>query len=232
MNLKGEYQLGYPRQAVWEALLDPDALARTLPGCESLVRTADNTFAGRLKVAIGPVRGVFAGTLVLTDLAAPTGYRMRLEGRGPSGFMTGEGRVDLDDVDGGTRLRYDLEATVGGKLAGVGQRVLDSSARAVAQQGLIGLDRVLRALSQGGDVGPSEPAVVAEAGGASAAVAQPGSTPERRTLPPPPSQAEFAMSVARATIADLVPKEQRLAIVTLVIFVFGLLTGFVLGKKR
>ena len=220
MNLKGAHQLPFPRQAVWEALLDPDALSRTLPGCESLERVGDDTFKGRLMVAIGPVRGVFAGTLALSELDAPNGYRMRLEGRGPSGFMQGEGRVSLQDVEGGTELAYDLEAIVGGKLAGVGQRVLDSSAKAVAGQGLAGLERVLKAIHA-----PAPPA----AQDSSASPAQPAA---KRELPPPPSQASFALAVARETVADLVPKEQRLAIATLAVFVIGLLTGWILGRKK
>src|SRR5690606_8024286 len=139
--------LPFPRQVVWEALLDPAVLSRTLPGCEALTKVGEETFQGRLMVAIGPVRGVFAGTLALSELDPPNGYRMKLEGRGPSGFMQGEGRVTLREADGGTELGYDLEAVVGGKLAGVGQRVLDSSAKAVAGQGLAGLERVLRAIT-------------------------------------------------------------------------------------
>lgn len=219
MNLKGVYQLPFPRQAVWEALLDPEVLSRTLPGCESLTKVGDDTFQGRLMVAIGPVRGVFAGTLALSELDPPNGYRMKLEGRGPSGFMQGEGRVTLREVDGATELGYDLEAVVGGKLAGVGQRVLDSSAKAVAGQGLAGLERVLRAIA-----GPA-----ATAPGGTVAAESPAAP---RELPPAPSQTSFALAVARETVADLVPKDQRLAVGTLVVFLLGLLTGWALGRSK
>lgn len=247
MNLKGTHRLAFDRRTVWEALLDPEVLSRTLPGCESLERTADDTFAGRLKVAIGPVRGVFAGTLALTELDAPNGYVMKLDGRGPSGFMTGEGRVSLTEDGGGTVLAYDLEATVGGKLAAVGQRVLDSSAKAVAQQGLAGLERVLGVIAGGGERGmgngegqrggrsPSsggsgDPEPRASGAGDSSPLPEPPA--RRRELPPPPSSTQFALAVARDTVADLVPKEQRLAIVALGLFIVGLLTGFLLGRSK
>jgi carbon monoxide dehydrogenase subunit G len=217
MNLKGTHQLPFPRRVVWEALLDPAVLSRTLPGCESLTKVGEGTFQGRLMVAVGPVRGVFAGTLALSEIDPPNGYRMKLEGRGPSGFMQGEGRVTLQETEGGTELGYDLEAMVGGKLAGVGQRVLDSSAKAVAGQGLAGLERVLQAIAN--PVAPGAP--VAETGAAAP-----------RELPPPPSQTSFALAVARETVADLVPKDQRLAIATLAVFLLGLLTGWALGRSK
>jgi carbon monoxide dehydrogenase subunit G len=238
MNLKGTHRLAFDRRTVWEALLDPEVLSRTLPGCESLERTADDTFAGRLKVAIGPVRGVFAGTLALTELDPPNAYVMKLDGRGPSGFMTGEGRVSLADDGDGTILAYDLEATVGGKLAAVGQRVLDSSAKAVAQQGLAGLERVLRVIAGEGGRGNGEGSGGPSARAGNGESAQPGGSPlpavpaRRRELPPPPSSTQFALAVARDTVADLVPKEQRLAIVALGLVVAGLFTGFLLGRSK
>lgn len=226
MNLKGDYQLPFPRQVVWEALLDPEILSRTLPGCESLERVGDNCFQGRLMVAIGPVRGVFAGTLTLSELDAPNGYRLVVDGRGPSGFMNGAGTLGLREVEGATVISYDLEATVGGKLAGVGQRVLDSSAKAVAGQGLAGLERVLRALHAGAGVGTGDSPDRESASSAAAA------NPSPRVLPPAPSQTSFALAVARETVADLVPKDQRLAIATLGIFMLGLLTGWLLGRSK
>lgn len=210
MKLAGSHDLPYPREVVWEALMDPAVLANTLPGCEALERTDDGAFAGRLRVNVGPVRGEFRGTLELADPERPERYRMRVDGRGPSGFLSGEGEVRLEEVAGGTRLHYDLDARVGGRIAGVGQRVLDSSARSVARQGLEGLERELAAKhggsSEGGD---------AEKAGTAG--------------PPSPSQAGFAVNVVRDVLADLVPPERRTAAVALLAFLFGLLLGFVLS---
>lgn len=145
MKLAGRRELPFPREAVWDALMDPEVLSRTLPGCERLERTGESAFAGTLTVQVGPVRGTFDGTLELTDLRPPGSYRMKLHGEGPSGFLTGEGEVKLEETEAGTAVLYDLDAQVGGRIAGVGQRLLDSSAKVIARQGLDGLERQLRA---------------------------------------------------------------------------------------
>jgi uncharacterized protein len=146
MKLAGSHTFPFPRTVVWAALMDPAVLARTLPGCERLERVgAADRFAGALQVAIGPVKGQFQGTLDLTDLHPPERYKMLLEGQGASGFVKGEGAIWLEEVAAGTDLHYDLDAEVGGRLAGVGQRLLESSAKSVARQGLAGLEQQLRA---------------------------------------------------------------------------------------
>lgn len=186
MKIQGEHTFDAPRGQVWQALLDPEVLARTLPGCERLERTGENGFRGVLNVQVGPVKGQFQGTLQLSDLVPLESYHLKLDGSGPSGFMNGQGDLRLADaLSGGTLLRYDIDANVGGRVAGVGQRLLESSARAITKQGLEGLARELRALA------PAAPMV---------------STP-----PPaaPPTQAEFAARVAGEVARDLVPPSRR-----------------------
>lgn len=188
MKIAGEYLFGSRREAVWTALLDPEILARTLPGCESLERIADNQYRGVLNVAVGPVKGQFQGTLTLTDLRPLEGYHMVLDGSGSAGFMRGEGDLKLREDGDRTLLGYDIDAQVGGRIAGVGQRLLDSSAKSIAKQGLEGLERVLESLQNAETtIGRAAPS----------------------TLPEAPSQAEFAVRVARDVAADLVPKERR-----------------------
>jgi len=188
MKIAGEYLFPSRREAVWSALLDPEILARTLPGCSALERVAENQYRGVLNVAIGPVKGEFQGTLVLSDLRPLEGYHMKLDGSGPAGFMKGEGEVRLREDGDRTLLAYDLDAQVGGRVAGVGQRLLDSSAKAIAKQGLEGLERVLDSLQS---------AETVMATGAAA------------PLPEAPTQSAFAARVARDVAADLVPKRQR-----------------------
>ena len=251
MKIQGERRLAFPRQRVWEALMDPEVLARTLPGCRSLERDGDDAFTGRLQVTIGPVQGDFRGRLELADVEPLEGYRMRLDGRGPSGFMRGEGRVDLLEEDSGaaTLLTYDLDAQVGGRIAGLGQRLLESSGKAVAQQGLDGLERQLAAGAEGEGEEP-EAERQEERPGAEAAAAAVGSRPpadggaatevaadkvvggpRRPPAPEPPSQVEFAVGVARRVAADtldrLVPPDAR----PWAIFVAGLLLGLLLGRR-
>lgn len=167
MKLAGSHPLPHPPAAVWEALMDPEVLSRTLPGCERLERVepaagivagdGDLAFRGAMTVQVGPVRGAFQGGLALSDLRPPESYRMKLQGQGPSGFLTGEGEVRLEETpDGGTLLHYDLDAQVGGRVAGVGQRLLESSAKVIAKQGLERLERQLAARHPlGSDAAPA-----------------------------------------------------------------------------
>jgi carbon monoxide dehydrogenase subunit G len=185
MKLQGEHTFDAPRELVWRALLDPAVLARVLPGTERLEQVAENEFRGAMNVQVGPVKGQFQGTLVLTNLVVAESYHMKLDGNGPNGFMNGEGEIRLADAPGGTALRYDLDAQVGGRVAGVGQRLLESSARAITKQGLEGLARELQAM---------------KAAAASAAPVVP---------PVAPTQAEFAVRVAGDVARDLVPVERR-----------------------
>jgi hypothetical protein len=187
MKIQGEHTLDAPRGLVWQALLDPEVLARTLPGCERLERTGENGFRGVLNVQVGPVKGQFQGTLQLSDLVPLESYHLKLDGSGSSGFMNGQGDLRLADApSGGTFLRYDIDANVGGRVAGVGQRLLESSARAITKQGLEGLARELRAMA---------PAVE--------------STPAGPPPAPAPTQAEFAVRVAGEVARDLVPPSRR-----------------------
>jgi carbon monoxide dehydrogenase subunit G len=142
MKIQGSHTFDASREQVWRALLDPAILARTLPGCEKLERVGENDFQGVLSVQVGPVKGQFQGTLQLSDLRPLEGYHMKLDGKGPAGFMSGEGKLSLADAEdgGSTLLTYDLDAQVGGRLAGVGQRLIESSAKSISRQGLEGRD--------------------------------------------------------------------------------------------
>ncbi|HEV8632555.1 MAG TPA: carbon monoxide dehydrogenase subunit G [Thermoanaerobaculia bacterium] len=189
MKLAGTHAFPFPRATVWAALMDPAVLARTLPGCERLERTAEQRFTGTMSVAVGPVKGTFQGTLEMSELAPPERYHMRIDGQGPSGFVKGEGAIALEETPEGTLLRYDLDAQVGGRLAGVGQRLLDSSAKVVARQGLEGLGEQLRlraAAPPAVETATSEP--VSAAG---------------------PAGAAFAGRFAREVAAEMVPPGAR-----------------------
>jgi carbon monoxide dehydrogenase subunit G len=188
MKLAGERLFRVPRQRLWDALLDPQVLARTMPGCESLERTDETTFKGALNIAIGPVKGKFQGTLELSDLDPPQGYRMVVKGQGPSGFMKGEGAITLAEAEGGTLLAYALDAQVGGRMAAVGQRLMDSSAKVIAQQGLDGLAAQVEA--------PPATSAASAAGAATPA-------------PAPPSQTLLAARFAGGLWREMVPAPVR-----------------------
>lgn len=167
LKLEGEHTFDAPRQRVWEALNDPDVLARTLPGAEKLEQVEENHFKGELAMRVGPVQGRFHGDVTLSNLQPPESYHLDLKGSGPAGFVNGAGDVRLEESGSGTVLHYDIEAQVGGRLAGVGQRLLESSARVITRQALEGLERQIDA--------PPEPVVAEHGAGVSAGVAS-GST--------------------------------------------------------
>jgi carbon monoxide dehydrogenase subunit G len=204
MKIQGEHTFDAPRERVWRALLDPEVLARTLPGCERLERTGDNEYRGVLNVQVGPVKGQFQGTLQLADILPLEGYHMKLDGSGPSGFMNGQGELRLADAPAGTTLRYDLDAQIGGRIAGLGQRLVESSAKSITRQGLEGLARELALMTDPPREAREE--VVQETVKEETAVVAPAPP-----APPParPTQAEVAARVAGDVARDLVPAEKR-----------------------
>ncbi len=135
MTMTGEVQLPAARQTVWQKLNDPDVLKATIPGCESLEKTSDTSFQAVAVTKIGPVKARWKGKVTLTDLDPPNGYRIVGEGEGGvAGFAKGGANVRLSDKDGGTLLSYDVEAQIGGKLAQLGQRLINGAAKKMADE--------------------------------------------------------------------------------------------------
>ena len=135
MTMNGEVQLAASRQAVWDKLNDPAVLKACIPGCEELEATDDHGFRAVAKMKVGPVSARFKGKVNLSDLDPPNGYRISGEGEGGvAGFAKGGATVKLSDKDGGTLLSYDVEAQIGGKLAQLGGRLIDSTAKKLASE--------------------------------------------------------------------------------------------------
>lgn len=133
MKLESSRLLPVDRDTVWAALNDPEALKAAIPGCESMERVADDEYAAVVAAAIGPVKARFRGKLKLADVVPPERYTLQFEGQaGPAGHARGSARVALTPEDGGTRLAYAASAQVGGRLAQVGQRLIDAAAAKVA----------------------------------------------------------------------------------------------------
>jgi uncharacterized protein len=131
MKLEGTTTIPAPRDLVWQHLMNPESLARALPGCERLQSNPDGSFSAELKVGIGAVRGSYHGRVEMLDPQPPESYRLRVEGKGAGGFVKGEGKLELSDDAAGTRLRYSGEAQVGGVIASVGQRLIEAAARQI-----------------------------------------------------------------------------------------------------
>jgi carbon monoxide dehydrogenase subunit G len=135
MTMNGEVQLAASRQAVWDKLNDPAVLKTCIPGCEELEKTDDHGFRAVAKMKVGPVSARFKGKVNLSDLDPPNGYKISGEGEGGvAGFAKGGATVKLSDKDGGTLLSYDVEAQIGGKLAQLGQRLINGAAKKLADE--------------------------------------------------------------------------------------------------
>ena len=133
MTMSGEQQLTAPRERVWAALNDIEVLKACIPGCESLELVAENEFVAVASNRIGPVKARFKGKVRLTDLDPPNGYKISGEGDGGiAGFAKGGAVVALTEKDGGTLLTYNVEAQIGGKLAQLGQRLVNGAAKKLA----------------------------------------------------------------------------------------------------
>jgi carbon monoxide dehydrogenase subunit G len=133
MTMTGEVQLPATREVVWQKLNDADVLKACIPGCEELNKTSDTEFQAVSVTKIGPVKARFKGKVQLTDLDPPNGYKISGEGDGGvAGFAKGGATVALTDKDGGTLLTYSVEAQIGGKLAQLGQRLVNGAAKKLA----------------------------------------------------------------------------------------------------
>jgi carbon monoxide dehydrogenase subunit G len=133
MDMTGEFRIPAPRQRVWEALNDPEILKQCIPGCEEIEKLSATELQAKVTAKVGPVKARFGGKVVLSDLDPPNGYKITGEGSGgAAGFAKGGATVRLADDGDGTRLAYTVEAHVGGKLAQIGSRLIDATARKMA----------------------------------------------------------------------------------------------------
>ena len=133
MDMTGDYLIQAPRRRVWDALIDPDVLKQCIPGCETVEQTSETTFSAKVTAKVGPVKAKFSGNVTLSDMNPPESYTISGEGKGgAAGFAKGGARVHLAEEGDGTRLRYTVEANVGGKLAQLGARLIQGTARKMA----------------------------------------------------------------------------------------------------
>jgi carbon monoxide dehydrogenase subunit G len=146
MILSGTYEFNGPRQRVWELLQDPAVLAKTLPGTERLVLSAEDRFDGVMKVSIGPVTAAkFDVSVSLTEKDPPKRFVMQIDGKGAVGYTRGSATIELDEQSPAvTLMRYDSNIQVGGKIAAVGQRLLEQVGKMMSKQALEALGRELR----------------------------------------------------------------------------------------
>jgi hypothetical protein len=173
MKLEGEYVFNGPREEVWQLVRDPQVLSTALPGTQSLNQVSDNEYEGTMNVRVGPVSGAFSGRLLVSNEVPPESYTLTVEGKGAQGFATGTGHVRLiDQGDDTTLMKYEGDVQIGGKLASVGQRMVETVSKSMARQGLDALNKALEARMAAQSTG-------------------------REVEYTPPSEAEFAAAVAK-----------------------------------
>jgi len=204
MKLEGDYLFEAPVDEVWKALLDPVVLAAVMPGCEKL-DFVDGQYVGDLNIKVGPVQGKFSGKVDLKDMLEPKSYTMLVDGRGAPGFVKATASVKLEPEGDNTRMRYDADAQVGGKIASVGQRLLEASSRAITRQSLEGLNAniKIRAAATRAAALP-EPVPVAEPD--LSAAAAPVVAPPKPVAAPPVVLKKIDPSALAAAVAKEVSK--------------------------
>ncbi len=134
MEMQGTRQLPVSREEAWAALNNPEVLKRCIPGCNKFELTEENTYAVGVAIKIGPVSAKFAGTVTLQDIDPPNGYALVFDAQGGvAGFGKGESKVTLTDNEQGCELHYTVQSRIGGKLAQLGQRLIDGAAKSLAE---------------------------------------------------------------------------------------------------
>lgn len=227
MQIHGTHTFKAPQQVVWDALQDPVLLSTALPGGEQLEKLNENEYKAAMNVRVGPVQGKFEGKIELGEINAPTSYRMKVSGQGAPGFVNGEGHVQLEASGADTLMHYTGDVQVGGKIAGVGQRLIDSTAKSIIRQGLAALDgqiqarvahaTVTEAVAAAPVIAPITTPVESSSTEAVAPPPPPVVTPAPvapKVAPPAaPSAAkiatEVAKDVARDLASDVIPMHQQ-----------------------
>jgi carbon monoxide dehydrogenase subunit G len=188
MDMTGEYRIAAPREKVWVALNDAEVLKQAIPGCDEIEKTSDTSFTAKVTAKVGPVKASFSGKVTLSDIDPPNGYTITGEGSGGvAGFAKGGAKVRLADEAGATLLTYTVEAQVGGKLAQIGSRLIDGTARKMAEDFF---GRFAALVAEGEPVAEPVPsaeiAAAPEVEAAIAAAAEPMAAPLTATPAPSP----------------------------------------------
>lgn len=185
MDMSGEYRIAAPRETVWAALNDPEMLKQCIPGCEEIEKLSDTEFTAKVRAKVGPVSARFSGKVQLVDIDPPNGYRIVGEGTGgAAGFAKGGAKVDLSDDGAVTVLNYSADAQVGGKLAQIGSRLIQGTAKKYADDFFGNFSRLL----EGGAV--------------------PAPAPVHPAISPPMPAVEAAAITTPAPVASVQPEEQ------------------------
>ena len=206
MKIQGEYTFDGSREQVWEVMRDPEILATALPGTQSLEQISENEYQGEMQVRIGPVAGLFSGNVAISDEVPPESLTMTVEGRGKPGFVKGTGAVKLiaQETDK-TLMQYQGDMQVGGRLASVGQRMMDSVSKSLLKQGLDSINQALLARQESQSTG-------------------------EEVEYQPPTESEFAATVAKDMAGEVLSSRRMLWIAGIVIVIVILLVVYLMSR--
>ena len=213
MDMSGEYRIAAPRQTVWAALNDPEMLKQCIPGCEEIDKVSDTEFTAKVRAKVGPVSARFSGRVQLVDMDPPNGYRIVGEGTGgAAGFAKGGAKVALAEEGAETVLTYAAEAQVGGKLAQIGSRLIQGTAKKYADDFFGNFSRLV---AGGGAALPATPAVTAPTPAPAASI-QPEEQAARPMATPdfPPAQPKTEPVPATAPLPEIPVSPATAAIMT------------------
>ncbi len=234
MDIRGDYLFDAPQKLVWDALLDPNALGSVMPGGKGFEQTSEFQYSGVLEVKVGPVQGTFQGKIHLSDIIAPEHYQIEVDGKGPAGFVKATGQFHLEARDQQTHMEYSGQAQVGGRIASVGQRLMESAARSIIRQSLEGLNEYLKI--EAAKQAPPEPVsvaaavpVISHAAPSAASVMSPVTAPAAPYEPP--SQTALGLQVARDMLNDFIPSQYQSPILIAAGIVIGVLIVFALASR-
>jgi uncharacterized protein len=221
VEISGDYLFDAPQNVVWDALQDPNVLGAVMPGGKGFEQTGENHYKGILEVKVGPVQGTFQGEIMLSDVRPPEHYKIVVDGKGAPGFVKASGQLNLEARGSQTNMVYSGQAQIGGRIASVGQRLMDSAARSIIRQSLEALNEYLKL--QVAQQSPPTPAAHAST------MSEPAAVPVAPVVNSykPPSQIGLGLNVAKDVFNDLVPARYLpwlIAAVIVVAVVIWLLT--------
>lgn len=237
MELKGNYTFDAPQEIAWKALNDPNVLGSVMPGSEGFEEINDNEYAGKLKIRVGPVQGNFEAIIKLIDVNKPDSYTLSVDGKGSTGNVKASGNMSLrPDGDDKTYMEYTGTAQISGRIASVGQRLMDSTARSIIRQSLMALNEYLKVQvaqqelssppvdtdleSASQEASPDEVSDIAEA---SNTLSSP--VPEYKA----PSEVEVGLTVARDVLNDIVPTKYQPLLIIGILAIIGIILWRILA---
>lgn len=225
MEIAGDYTFDAPQEIVWDALQDPNVLGSIMPGGQGVERIGENQYKSVLQVKVGPVQGIFEGEINLSDIKPPEGYHMEVDGKGAPGFVKASGNLHLEGRDHQTYMQYSGQAQVGGRMASVGQRLIDASARSIIRQSLDALNEYLKVqVAQ-----QPQPAAASQvlSGDATPITAPPSNEAGEYK---PPSQTTLAFNVARDVFNDFVPAKYQPFLLGAGVIVIALIIWLIVSR--